>query len=221
MAACCPPDSIGAAPLCSEHAVGYLETTEDETAKPLPCYVTGSSWNKTTRVVLLFTDIFGIDAGLHKVVADRLAAALGKTTTVVIPDFFRCDPIVKEYFKWLLPKSMYDKYIKTPQIVYNCKNRVTDVALDYDLLTILMPWICKKSENPGVEISCLGFCFGGWLATHTLTLSERGLLPVKCAIGLHPSFGVEGIHGRSEHDFARSTGWNQTTPAAASWERFS
>jgi dienelactone hydrolase len=172
MAACCPPDSLGAAPLCIEHSVGCLETIEDETAKALPCYVTGSSWNETTRVILVFTDIFGIDAGLHKEVADRLATALGKTTTVIIPDFFR----------------------------------VTDVALDHDLLKILMPWIRKKSENPGVEVSCVGFCFGGWLATHTLALSELGLLPVKCAIGLHPSFGVEGIYGRNEDDFARATG---------------
>ena len=96
--ACCPPGSSQFAPLSLERATGASDLIDG--AHPLPLYVTGTELNKAKRIVLVFTDVYGIDTGNHKVVADRFGRSL-TDTTVIIPDFFRGEPILTEWPDWI------------------------------------------------------------------------------------------------------------------------
>jgi len=197
--ACCPPGSTGPAKLSSESLKGQMETIESE----IPCYCSGSPLESSKRVVLLYTDVFGIDTGHHKAIADRLAEKLGTKTSVLIPDFFRGKPIVK-HTSWL-PLAINVAFLYFPQILWNCKFRVTDKSLEKDITKVVLPWLRKKTNGTidQTGFSCVGFCFGGWLVGMTLALPD---VPAKCGIGIHPAFKVEKLNGRSEIDLAVKIG---------------
>jgi dienelactone hydrolase len=237
---CCPPNSIGAVPLSNEATTGrfvLIPASQESQRPPLDAYVAGNL-EGAKRVILLLTDVFGINSGNHQVIADRLAKSLSSSTrdgsttatAVVIPDFFRKRPILIET-PWMnqhLPQWFNQYCIATPQIVWNCKMRVTDVALEKDLNELVWPWIqqqqsSQEKENK-VQLSCVGFCFGGWLTAHFLGLSSSNQdgnsngthddrqnsrlqpPPIVCGVGIHPSFRMEVIHGRSEVDVAQRVG---------------
>lgn len=188
--------------MSSETAVGVTDLIDADGAHPLPVYLTGTELNKAKRIVLVFTDVFGIDTGNHKVVADRLGRNLANTA-VVIPDLFRGEPILTEGPEWI-PKAILRNGVYLAQIVYQCKFRITKDALDRDLVDILLPWI--RQRNTVAQVSCVGFCFGGWLTAHILALSNNRDLPFVCGVGIHPSFKIETIHGRTEAYLAERVG---------------
>ena len=47
--------------------------------------------------MIVFTAVYGIDTGHHKVFAERLAERLTTNTTVMIPDLFRGTPILQPW----------------------------------------------------------------------------------------------------------------------------
>ena len=205
-----------------EQPVGRVETirtaaggeqTQNSTSH-MACYITGTPLPEARRIVLMFTDVFGYKSGNHRVVADRLGSRL-ESTAVLIPDFFHGNPILKyEHVTSrlsLLPQKILFLFFILPQILWNCKFRVTDKAVTNDLLEAVLPWIREKLTDQNkledVGISCVGFCFGGWQTAFTLALANKENLSFfHCGVGIHPSFRIERIHGRTESDLARQVG---------------
>ena len=221
-AACCPPNSIeskGETALMPEQPVGRVETIltgggEQTKNSKMECYMTGTPLPEARRIVLIFTDVFGYKTGNHRVVADRLGSSL-ESTAVLIPDFFHGNPVLKyeHVISWfsLLPQKVRFLLFVLPQVFWNCKFRVTDKAITNDLLEAVLPWIRDKLTDQNkledVGISCVGFCFGGWQTAYTLALAnQENLSFFHCGVGIHPSFRIERIHGRTEGDLARQVG---------------
>jgi len=149
-----------------------------------------------------------MNTSLRKVAADRLSLKL-KTATVIMPDFYSGFPILMD-IPWLPNGFIKYNFVNLPQIVLNCKFRITDEGLVRDLLDLLFPWIQKQTGKP-LRVSCDGFCFDGWLVGHTLALSkkhedDKDFLMVYCGVGMHPSFKIEIIHGRKQQDLAMAIG---------------
>lgn len=173
---CCPPGSHGKRRASSSgcSSGGRLVVIEDGDGEPnrnLPCYVAANSAPLETsrRVVVVYTDVFGVDSGRHKQFADRLAAALNgndnaagdgettqttdaaaasaatPTTTVLIPDFFRGKPLASWWFDWL-PDAL-NFVIILPQILWGLKFHTTEDVIEEDLNERLLPWIHKHKRD--------------------------------------------------------------------------
>lgn len=124
MSACCPSGGLGPAPLNDRTPKGRIVTwspiiitddqngdtnnlnNNDKTSKnqdtkkssrpALSYYQVGPEQNPK-RVVLVFTDVFGIDTGNHRAFCDVLQSRLGDDTAVYCPDLFRGRPLMHDY----------------------------------------------------------------------------------------------------------------------------
>eukprot|EP00035_Acanthoeca_spectabilis_P015156 m.299133 g.299133 ORF g.299133 m.299133 type:complete len:119 (-) comp16298_c0_seq4:2060-2416(-) len=65
---------------------------------------------------------------------------------------------------------------------------------------VLLPWLKKSGVS---TMTCCGFCFGGWMVGQALAIPET---PFACGVGLHPSWNVEKLHGRTEAELAAAVG---------------
>jgi dienelactone hydrolase len=68
-------------------------------------------------------------------------------------------------------------------------------------VVILLPWISAQTNGRIDCVSCLGFCFGGWVVARALALSA-----FKCGVGIHPSFQLETVHGSTQVAAAENVG---------------
>lgn len=218
---CCPPDSLGAAKKFSYETKGSDIVLPASTDRPsMPCYITGDDLDSiattpTTTyqhpqhlIVLLFTDVFGIDKGHHKAAADRMVELLSvkmeRKVTVLIPDFFRGSPlVVAKQISWWFPV--------VAQIVFRMYTRVTPQALKQDLANVVMPWLesrmgVKLLNEIGVH--CIGFCFGGWLVARALAWSRENeaRFPIRSGVGLHPSWRMEALINSTPEKLAELVG---------------
>ena len=168
----------------------------------MPCYVAGAPLSSPTlrRIVVVFTDVCGIDAGNHKLFADVLAARLGEdTTSVLMPDFFRGCPIAQPILN-----SALGFLVTLPAVLYRIKYRHTTEALERDLVHLVYPWIQMQAPTVAeIGLSCVGFCWGGWMVARSLALED---IPMKCGVGVHPSFKVESLHKGYEEDLVKRIG---------------
>ena len=163
MPVCCPPGSLGpASPLSQIKPKGKLITwrpeTDDNATNPRPelsCYQIGPDHPK--RVVVVFTDVYGIDQGNHKAFCDVLHERLGDDTTVFCPDLFRGDPLMKNRFGG--SSDALNSFLGgTFSILWGLRGRCSATNVDRDLAEIVEPNVkATKCEMVGVA----GFCFGG------------------------------------------------------------
>mmetsp|Transcript_17909 Transcript_17909/g.39179 ORF Transcript_17909/g.39179 Transcript_17909/m.39179 type:complete len:302 (+) Transcript_17909:95-1000(+) len=206
MSACCPPGSVGASPSVSSFlgASAPRGNVVDiparsvhagaSTSCPLPsmpCYVTGASLDSPSlrRIVLVFTDVFGYESGNHRLFADVLASRLGPkdSTSVLIPDLFRGTPIAQPIS--FLPDKL-SIMITLPAFLYRAVHKHRASSIERDLTQLILPWIQGEvsSDVNEIGLSCVGFCFGGWVMARSLGLAG---LPMKCGVGAHPSLDAE------------------------------
>jgi dienelactone hydrolase len=164
-----------------------LSTPDDGRIKPLRAYVVGNE--QGSRAVLVFSDVFGIDSGNHKVVCDTIAERLGDDTLVIMPDLFRGCAIVGG---WGLPNSI-TMALALPSIVWNIKMRVTPGNIERDLKSIIQPYL--KQTKTVTKVSCVGFCFGGWVVGRALALNG---FDCQSGVAIHPSWKAEKLVGSLE-----------------------
>lgn len=188
MAACCPPGSLGPAPLNTRTPKGatiHLESNEGESSPPpLPCYQVGPKNPK--RIICVFSDVFGVDSGNHYVFCDTLQEALGETTAVWMPDLFRGAP--------LMFPSFLDQYLgtfaivpKLPYFLYSVRTRISADGIDRDLKEIIQ----RNVDKVGCEsLGCAGFCFGGFTVTRALAAEGCAF---SAGVGIHPSLVPEEV----------------------------
>ncbi|MEM1010319.1 MAG: dienelactone hydrolase family protein, partial [Myxococcota bacterium] len=161
----------------------------------LPCYQIGPSNPK--RVVLVFSDVYGMQSGRHKVFCDVIQDKLGSGTSVWMPDLFRGKPILGA---WNMG-SWITLTCAIPSVVWASMTHMTLRNLETDLLEVIKPAL------PTPEIACVGFCYGGWVVARSIKLGEA--LGVKAGIGIHPSYQLEKIFGSTQEELVKHMG---TTP---------
>ncbi|KAI2509965.1 dienelactone hydrolase-like protein [Fragilaria crotonensis] len=186
---CCPSDSLGPAPRSTIAPKGKIVqlSTESANIKPLSAYIVGKE-EGASRAVIVFCDVFGIESGSHKLVCDELASRLDDTL-VIMPDLFRGCPLVGG---WGLPM-----FITMPMIVfsivYGVRTYMSPANIDRDLASLVRPYLDSKL-SADAEVSCVGFCFGGWVVGRALTLKS---LNCSKGVAIHAAPQVELLAGGS------------------------
>ena len=157
MSACCPPRSEGA-PIASTLSWGsflgaaspsgrIVEIPAAKTDAKMPCYVTGAPLSSPNlkHIILVFTDVFGFEAGNHKLFADVLASRLGAEegeTTVLLLDLFRGNPIAQPIS--FLPEAI-GMIFATPAMVYRLKVNHPPAVIERELTQLIFPWIQSQA----------------------------------------------------------------------------
>lgn len=158
---CCPPDRLDLLPPQGYEAQGQLLDMG------IRVYVVGSASSK--KGVLVIPDIFGIDTGRHKGIADQLAR---EGYLVAMPDVPLGEKITREE-------------IESPTGVSRvvALNQPAALYPEFDKVYAYMQ--SKGAESIGV----IGFCWGSWALYHE---SARGA-PIKCGVNAHPSLRLENF----------------------------
>ena len=208
---CCPPGAIGTTfqknDLKPKGKIYNLSAVGDDRSglKGLPCYK--SCGNCTTnphpkRVILVFSDVFGIDNGNHKLFCDQLQTSMGDDTQVWMPDFFRGHPILRDLGWDFLT---FNKLVAGLQFTLH-RLRISSETIEADLTQIVVP---KIREIGCQSVGVVGFCFGGWVIARCLALENS---TISCGVGIHPSWQPEKFYAKpttSEEELGERT---QTKP---------
>jgi dienelactone hydrolase len=170
---------------------------EGSSRSDLPCYQVGPSENPK-RILVVFTDVFGVDSGNHKVFCDVLQELMGDETAVWMPDIFRGTPMLLD-----LGNDTLTLALAVPQILWKLHTSLTVPKIELDLKEIIEPNL-KETGCDHVGVS--GFCIGGWMVGRCLAL-ENGQSIFSAGVGIHPSWQVEPMAsgGSSEHNLAERT----------------
>lgn len=165
---------------------------------PMPFYWTGAPIRSSpSRVVIMFADVYGMNSGHHKMVADDIADILDKEeTAVMIPDLSRGNPLLQPY------TNLSTAALGATLVRLKLKNRPE--RIERDLTEMLFPWLDSQFEDISkVSFSCVGFCHGAWVMARALALKNSLF---DCGVGIHPSFIAEEVHGGSSESLAQSIG---------------
>lgn len=173
-----------------------LESTD---RKSMPAYVVGVVGGGASRAVVVFTDVYGINTGNHKVLCDALAEQLGEGTLVIMPDLFRGVAILGG---WGFMPQAFTKAFSLPSIIFNIKTRITRTNINSDLSLLVLPYLKEKLSGTAT-IASVGFCFGAWVVGLALALE-----PFNCQSGvaIHASWKAEVVAGGNLEALASSIG---------------
>ena len=106
-----------------------------------------------------------------------------EVATVLFPDYFRGDAPMDPS----LPSD-----IGKPLAFEKIKNKFGSKYFDMTIHHTLLPWLRESGASlDEIGISCLGFCFGAWVAAKCLASSNI----IRCGIGFHPSLQIETMIG--------------------------
>lgn len=153
--------------------------------RDMPCYKSVGNSEQPRRVILAFTDVFGIDSGNQKVFCDLLQEAMGDDTQVWMPDMFRGKPMLKDLrWDWLTLSPL----VVIPQMIFKRFGMSSD-TLEKDLTQLIEPNV--KNATGCQSIGMVGFCFGGWLVSRYLALDSSAF--GSCAVAVHPSWAPETL----------------------------
>jgi dienelactone hydrolase len=210
---CCPEGSLPAAndnvQMKAPEGTIVTTTPPNDQEKPMDIYVTGvADLANASRIVLIFSDVFGYTSGRHRQFADSLAVALGSGTAVVLPDLFRGNPPMQpaKLPFGLLNFTRIGDILGVPGMIYKLKFKYgRDAIIDKAIKRSVFPFLESRGVNLAhVGLSCVGFCYGGWVVTRCLADLEN----FRCGVGIHPSsFEVEtNVHGGSMMDLAKHIG---------------
>ena len=241
--ACCPAGSMGEAPAFASNSNNHVQGTMVEIPAPtppskdedssnhhqlsdMPCYMTGAPLSTADSIVVIFTDVYGLESGRHKVFADLLVAATttsSSNTAVLIPDLFRGDPILKPWIpSTSFATELLGSALGAPGMVYRIKTQYPPHKVEADVFQLLLPWIQsqiqsqvqEQVQSTTVKLSCIGFCFGGWVVGRVLgydssdsdsnntSNNNSNSLQFQCGVGIHPSFQPNVVHGESQLEMA-------------------
>ena len=165
--------------------------------------VDSSTSNKKHRVVVVFTDVYGLESGNHKAFCDTIQEELNKSfpTTVYCPDLFYGHPLMRQ---WGLPDGINLFLGGLWSILWGLKGRCSAVKIDKMLTEIIEPNV--KATGCNLPVGVVGFCFGGWVVARALALNSTNSI-FGFGVGIHPGLNVESLvrGGTSEMDLAERT----------------
>jgi dienelactone hydrolase len=125
-----------------------------------------------SKALVLFEDIFGIDSGRHKTVADTYAA-LG--FRVYLPEFL--EPVYK---------GSIEDVPKILEVVQ--AQKISTIKAKYEKLSAHI-----KSEGSETFLAA-AFCWGAWTAFRMSADYNN----IRAIAGVHPSLNVENFYGGNE-----------------------
>ena len=179
------------------------------------CYWTGAAiTDKPQRVIVVFSDVYGMDTGNHKHFCDRLASKLNQatnnnnksstttTTAVIMPDLFRGNPILQPWFQNLGLSEYRGSVLGAPSMLLRLKFNHPPAVLERDICQIILPWLQSVllHNSQSYQLACVGFCFGGWCVGRALALPHT---PFVAGVGIHPSFQPELLHSSTPEALAK------------------
>ena len=141
---CCPKGSVGAAANNPEGSGQWIVAKGEKYGRPdMDIYAAGSAISEAEKIVVIFTDVFGVRSGNHRVIADILGKNLaGEKVAVLVPDLFRGNPALQPWFNGnvgalcgVLGMIYRLKY------VYNFENTVKR-----DICEFLLPFLKSKVD---------------------------------------------------------------------------
>lgn len=203
---CCPNGSLGAAANNPEGSGRWLVAEERNGRSDMDIYVAGAEIPDAEKIVIIFTDVFGVRAGNHRIIADILAKNLGDNVAVLIPDLFRGNPAFQPWFKGKIGFFLgVFAFLYRIKYVYTFENVVKK-----DICDFLLNYLKSKVDLAKVGISCVGFCYGGWVFGKVIEQLAKDNNMIRCCVGMHPSWNLESmLYGGSETSMAENCG---TTP---------
>jgi dienelactone hydrolase len=212
--ACCPADSLPPSLHETPHCGAVLRTHDG-----MRVYVSASDPASTPsdaraqaeralalahRVIVVFTDVYGMDAARHKRFADDLASAIGGNTVAIVPDLFRENPIMQPWFPEYLPVWFGTKLLGAVPMLYRLKFIFDEAqVIEREIKGVLLPWLDNVTGAARPALSCVGFCYGGWVVGRALAALPNRF---RCGVGIHPSFNVAVAHGSTEVEVAEGIG---------------
>jgi len=195
---CCPPGAFGAMGTFASRGplrgkVVPLQAVMNESSKrsEIQCYQVSTS-SEPKSLVLVFSDVHGVDTGNHKVFCDSLQEKLGDNTAVWMPDLFRGRPMAPD----VATKTFWVDLLCRLSIIWAEKTRITVSAVRADLKEIIQPNVPPSVDKIGMA----GFCFGAWVIGKSCGWSNNGdqdgqkILPnLSAGVLIHPSWRPEGV----------------------------
>jgi dienelactone hydrolase len=169
---CCPADSWPALKVASTYAAKGTESTgAGET--PVRLYTVGAEHKDNALVII--TDIFGIDSGRHKAIADTFAE---QGFCVVLVDATLGAPVAEDA---------------------NVGAVLGDWAKAHNWTNVLKPVFANAviphlASLGHAKFATLGFCWGVWVQFHALADGDVGK-HIVAQICPHPSLQIEGFFG--------------------------
>lgn len=163
---CCPPESWPALKVESAHK----PAGKDAVVNGVATYTVG---NDKSRALVIVTDIFGIESGRHKAIADTFAE---QGFTVVLVDATLGKPVDPE----------------------KVSEQIKDFALTHgwkELAPLFLNTVVPHLKSLGFDkFSTLGFCYGVWV--QFLALNDPAVAPhIVAQVCPHPSLQLHGFHG--------------------------
>lgn len=182
---CCPPGAHG---LLAEPA-DYAPKGELRDASGMQCYVVGSG----SKGILVGHDAFGLRSGRTKQICDELAASLG--VLVVAPNLWSVGDTVGgpsgEVLSNILDRVQKKqvRWWQWPGLILRALWHFPSVKRSIQAHTwgVVGPRVNDKvlplmRSKGAAEFACVGFCWGGWLATKAAALPD-----FRCCVTFHPS----------------------------------
>eukprot|EP00927_Polykrikos_kofoidii_P078447 TRINITY_DN75269_c0_g1_i1.p1 TRINITY_DN75269_c0_g1~~TRINITY_DN75269_c0_g1_i1.p1 ORF type:complete len:364 (+),score=45.35 TRINITY_DN75269_c0_g1_i1:47-1093(+) len=189
---CCPSGSHPALqePYTPKGSFQHTEKTQIDYYQYCPSKKTTK---RRVKLLLVFTDVFGMHSGRHREICDQLGDGLdsgNEEIQIVMPDMFRGNPIAGRGLDTSLSDDERSKHWFRPGdwVVCTLARMIWRIAMNYpwmtsngsgalrdDILEVVEEVVSKsavstassscagKSAVKEVDVACLGFCFGGWV----------------------------------------------------------
>lgn len=165
-------------------SAGASPANNDSKKRPdIRCYQAGP--DRPKRVIVCFSDVYGLYQGNHRAFCDTIQQKLGDETTVFCPDLFRGQPLLQDFFG--ASDAVNVTLGGSFTMLWGLRTRCSATNIDLDLTQIVEPNV-KKTGCDIVGVS--GFCFGGWVVGRCLALNQ-GRSIFAAGVGIHPSFKPE------------------------------
>jgi dienelactone hydrolase len=169
---CCPADSWPALKVPTTYSAKGSESV-GAGEKAVRLYTVGTEHKEKALVIV--TDIFGIDSGRHKAIADTFAE---HGFCVVLVDATLGDPVPEN----CNIGAVLGDWVKTHDWTNTLKGVFTNAVV---------PHLASLGHD---KFATLGFCWGVWVQFHALADAEVAK-HIVAQICPHPSLQIEGYFG--------------------------
>lgn len=182
---CCPDGSL---PALKEPKDYKIEGETIDIGNNIKCYIVGEDNKKNGKCIVILSDLFGINSGRHKQVADSWAK---EGYYVILPDLFENDEFTGDLEKKL---SVFGLFNIPTGLIFNLpsflmfsrrnngKKKFIRVVND-----TIIPFLEK---NDITSVGTLGFCYGAYMAPFVSSQKVSDKVKINAHVSCHPSISI-------------------------------